>query len=117
MALCSSGRYSRGDFTYLAHHENFCRFRTRSSGLGGLHLLEELVEDIDESVVIRRTEHLRDECRALRHELHSQTERVKDQRVLLCEADTSRKPGQTHPCSNLLLHSEHHRAALRQPIP
>ena len=48
-----------------ADNENLSRFVTRSSWFCGLDFLEELIENIDECVIISRTEHLRDKDTSL----------------------------------------------------
>lgn len=55
---------------HLTHHKDLCRLTTRSSWLRRLHLLKQLVEDVDQRVIVCGTKHLRHESSALCHELH-----------------------------------------------
>lgn len=48
-----------------------------------MYFLEELIEDVNESMIIGRTEDLGHKRTTLMHKLNSKTERVKDQGVLL----------------------------------
>lgn len=56
----------------LAHHKDLSRFIAGGLGLGGLDLLEELLEDPQEGLIIPGTEHLGDEPTTLAQELTGQ---------------------------------------------
>ena len=65
--------------TCLNAYEDLGGLITGGGGLGGLHLLEQLVEDVDERVVVGGAEDLRHERASLVHELHRQAQRVQHQ--------------------------------------
>ena len=56
----------------LTDHEDLSRLISRGLGLGGLHLLEELLEDPEQRLVVLGAEDLGDEGAALVQELTGQ---------------------------------------------
>jgi hypothetical protein len=56
----------------LANHKDFSRLTTRRSRLGGLYLVEQLVANIEESIIIFRSENLGDESTTLAENLSGQ---------------------------------------------
>ena len=100
---------------HQTHHEDLGRLVSRCGRLRRLHLLEQLIEDVDERVVVRRAEDLRHERAALVHELHRQTQRVQHQRVLRVMVNRNTPPDRRHPCPSLHPHSGHHRVTPHPP--
>ncbi len=67
----------------LADNEYFRRLVTRGGRLGGVHFLEELAEDPDETLIVLGAKDLGDEPSALAQELRGQLEGVESEEGLL----------------------------------